>query len=65
MNTRSAREHTIFTPAQLLRNWLEQRPNNQGYIGSMLVLTQRFITVVTKSAIELFTGCSVYLNFHT
>jgi hypothetical protein len=30
MNTPSARECTMFAPAQLLRNWREQRPSNQG-----------------------------------
>jgi hypothetical protein len=34
MNTRSARKYTIFAPAQLLRNWLEQRPSNQGDLAS-------------------------------
>jgi hypothetical protein len=29
MNTRSAREYTMFAPAQLLRNWSEQWPSNQ------------------------------------
>jgi hypothetical protein len=26
--TLSAREYAIFTPAQVLRNWCEQRPSN-------------------------------------
>jgi hypothetical protein len=30
MNTRSVTEHTIFEFVQLLRNWREQRPSNQG-----------------------------------
>jgi hypothetical protein len=30
MNTRSAREYTMFAPAQLLRNWYEQWPNIKG-----------------------------------
>jgi hypothetical protein len=30
MNTRSAREYTMFPPAELLRNWREQRPSNYG-----------------------------------
>jgi hypothetical protein len=30
MNTRSAREYTMYAPTQLLRNWSEQRPSNQG-----------------------------------
>jgi hypothetical protein len=30
MNTRSGREYTMFAPAQLLRNWREQRPSSQG-----------------------------------
>jgi hypothetical protein len=34
MNTRSAREHTIIAPAQLLRNWREQRPSNQSDLDS-------------------------------
>jgi hypothetical protein len=34
MNARSAREHTMFAPAQLLRNWREQRPSNKGDLGS-------------------------------
>jgi hypothetical protein len=29
MNTRSAREYTMFALAQLLRNWLEQGPSNK------------------------------------
>jgi hypothetical protein len=32
MNTRSAREYTMFAPAQLLRNWRDQRPSNQGVL---------------------------------
>jgi hypothetical protein len=34
MNTRSALEYTTFVPAQLLRNWYEQRPSNQGNLDS-------------------------------
>jgi hypothetical protein len=34
MNTRSAREYTMFAPAQLLRNWREQRPSNNGDLDS-------------------------------
>jgi hypothetical protein len=34
MNTRSAREYTMFAPAQLLRNWREQRPSNKGDLDS-------------------------------
>jgi hypothetical protein len=34
MNTRSAREYIMFAPAQLLRNWCEQRPSNQGNLDS-------------------------------
>jgi hypothetical protein len=34
MITRSAHEYTIFTPAQLLRKWREQRPSNQGVLDS-------------------------------
>jgi hypothetical protein len=34
MNTRSARENTIFEPAQVLRNWREHRPSNQGDLDS-------------------------------
>jgi hypothetical protein len=30
MNTRSARQYTMFAPAQRLRNWHEQRPSNLG-----------------------------------
>jgi hypothetical protein len=30
MSTRSAREYAMFAPPQLLRNWREQRPSNQG-----------------------------------
>jgi hypothetical protein len=30
MNIRSARKYTMISPAQLLRNWCEQRPSNQG-----------------------------------
>jgi hypothetical protein len=30
MNTRFARENIMFSPAQLLRNWREQRPGNHG-----------------------------------
>jgi hypothetical protein len=33
MNTRS-REYTLFAPTQLLRNWCEQRPSNQGDLDS-------------------------------
>jgi hypothetical protein len=34
MNTRSAREYTVFASAQLLRNWREQRPSSQGDVNS-------------------------------
>jgi hypothetical protein len=34
MNTSSAREYIIVAPAQLLRNWCEQRPSNQCYFPS-------------------------------
>jgi hypothetical protein len=30
MSTNFAREYTVFAPAQLLCNWREQRPSNQG-----------------------------------
>jgi hypothetical protein len=30
MNTHSIREYFMFEPAQLMRNWREQRPSNQG-----------------------------------
>jgi hypothetical protein len=33
---RSAREYTMFAPAQLLRNWRDQRPSNQNDIDSRL-----------------------------
>jgi hypothetical protein len=34
MNTRSAREYTMFALAWLLRTWREQRPGNQGEYDS-------------------------------
>jgi hypothetical protein len=34
MNTLPAREYTMFASAQLLRNWREQRPSNQGDFDS-------------------------------
>jgi hypothetical protein len=34
MNTRSAREYTMFAPAQLLRSWSEQRPSNKNGLDS-------------------------------
>jgi hypothetical protein len=34
MNTHSAREYATFAPAQLLRNWCEQRPSNKGHVDS-------------------------------
>jgi hypothetical protein len=34
MSTRSAREYTMFTPAQHLRRWRKQRPSNQGDLDS-------------------------------
>jgi hypothetical protein len=37
-NTRSAREYTTFAPAQLLRNWREQRPSNRGDIDSTVTV---------------------------
>jgi hypothetical protein len=36
MNTCSAREDTMFTPAQLLRNWCEERPSNHGDLDSII-----------------------------
>jgi hypothetical protein len=37
MNTHSAREYTMFAPAQFLRNWREQRPSNQDALGSSVM----------------------------
>jgi hypothetical protein len=34
MNTRSVREHSMLVLEQLLRNWREQRPSNQGDLDS-------------------------------
>jgi hypothetical protein len=34
MHTHSASEYTIFAPAQLLRNWREQRPSNEDNLDS-------------------------------
>jgi hypothetical protein len=34
MNTRSAREYTMLSPAQLLRKWGDQRPINKGDLDS-------------------------------
>jgi hypothetical protein len=34
MNTRSAREYTMFVPAHLLRNWRERRSSNQSDLDS-------------------------------
>jgi hypothetical protein len=34
MNTRSARVYNMFASVQLLRNWREQRPSNQGDLDS-------------------------------
>jgi hypothetical protein len=36
MNNFSVREYTMSAPAQLLRNWLETRPNNQGDLDSIV-----------------------------
>jgi hypothetical protein len=36
MNTRSALEYTMFAPAQLSRNWREQRPSKKGDLGSIV-----------------------------
>jgi hypothetical protein len=33
-HTHSARKFTMFAHAQLLRNWREQRPSNQGDLDS-------------------------------
>jgi hypothetical protein len=38
MNTRSAREYTMFAPAQLLRHWREQRRSNQGDLDSSVTV---------------------------
>jgi hypothetical protein len=45
MNTHSAREYTMFEPAQLLLNWCELRPSNynnldmsvMGEVGSLFL----------------------------
>jgi hypothetical protein len=37
MNTHSAREYTMFTPAQFLHNWHEQWPSNQGDLDSSVM----------------------------
>jgi hypothetical protein len=34
MNALSAREYTMFVPAQLQRNWREQRPSNKEGLDS-------------------------------
>jgi hypothetical protein len=36
MNAHSAREYTMFAPAQILRNWFEQRPSNEGDLDSIV-----------------------------
>jgi hypothetical protein len=37
MSTFSAREYTLFTPTQILRNWREQRPSNQSDLDSNII----------------------------
>jgi hypothetical protein len=34
--TRSTRDYTMFAPAQVLRNWREQRPSNKGDLDSSI-----------------------------
>jgi hypothetical protein len=62
MNTRSAREYTMFAPAQLLRNWREQRPSNQGDLDSSVTgeTGTAFYTGVNLLLIE-FLFCSSWL----
>jgi hypothetical protein len=38
MNTRSAREYIVFTPARLLRNWSYQRPSSKGGLDSSVTV---------------------------
>jgi hypothetical protein len=46
MNTCSAREDTMFAPAQLLSNWCEQRPGNQSDLD--LVLWGKLVESATQ-----------------
>jgi hypothetical protein len=39
MSIRSACEHTVFAPAQLLRNWCEKRPSRKGDLDSSVTGT--------------------------
>jgi hypothetical protein len=48
----SAREYTMFTPAQLLRNWREQRPSNNGDLD---------LTVTGDVGIVYYTGVDLIL----
>jgi hypothetical protein len=50
----SAREHTMFAPAQLLRNWRKQRPSNQCELES---------SVTREVGRVCFTGAYFALDF--
>jgi hypothetical protein len=50
MNTRSAREYSMFTPAQLLRNRREQRPSKQLNLDSSIT---GYVRVVYYTALDL------------
>jgi hypothetical protein len=52
MSTRSASEYIMFAPAQLPRNWLEQRPSNQGELDS---------SVTGEVGREYYTGLDLLL----
>jgi hypothetical protein len=53
MNTRSAREYTVFTPAQFLCNWYEQRPSNQGDFSSTATGKVERVYYTGRSASDL------------
>jgi hypothetical protein len=36
--THSVREYTMFAPVQLLRIWREERPSDQGELGSSVTV---------------------------
>jgi len=38
MKTHSSLQYTVFAPVRLSRNWLEQRPSNQGDLDSSVMM---------------------------
>jgi hypothetical protein len=59
MNTISAREYTVFTPVQLLRNWCEQRPSKQSGLDSSVMKEVGIVCYMVDGGGYRFHFCTI------